>query len=258
MKVTLLGTGTSFGIPVIGCDCAVCRSTDPRDKRTRCAAVVEVEGRTILIDTPPELRLQLLGANVRSVDAVLFTHTHADHIAGIDDLRAFSDRMAGEFPLYGSAETVQSLRTSHRYIFDDAMTVMSGTTKPRLALHEVVAGRSSQVAGVEVLPLSFPHGHANVFGFRIGDVAYVTDVKEVPAEARARLRGLKLLVLNALRWKPHPTHLSIDDAIAVVKDLAPARTLFTHLTHDTGHAELAAQLPTGIEPGYDGMTVEIR
>ena len=257
MKVTLLGTGTSFGIPVIGCDCAVCRSTDPRDKRTRCAAMIETGGKTLLIDTPPELRLQLLAARVRAVDAVLFTHTHADHVAGIDDLRAFSDRRDGELPLHGSAETVRALAVSHRYIFDDAMTVMAGTTKPRLALHELVAGRETQVAGVPVLPLAFPHGHATVFGFRIGDVAYVTDVKEVPAEARDRLRGLKLLVLNALRWKPHPTHLSIDDAIAVVHDLKPARTLFTHLTHDTGHAELAARLPAGIEPGYDGQTVEL-
>ncbi|HET7040974.1 MAG TPA: MBL fold metallo-hydrolase [Gemmatimonadales bacterium] len=256
MRLTLLGTGTSFGIPVIGCDCAVCRSTDPRDKRTRCAALIEVGGTTLLIDTPPELRLQLLAAQVRKVDAALFTHTHADHIAGIDDLRAFSDR-TGDLPLYGSAETLRSLRTSHRYIFDDAMTVMQGTTKPRLGLHELTAGRVAQVAGVAVLPLAFPHGHATVFGYRIGDVAYVTDVKEVPAEARAELRGLQLLVLNALRWKPHPTHLSIDDAIAVVRDLAPARTLFTHLTHDTGHAELAAQLPAGVEPGYDGLTVEL-
>lgn len=258
MRLTLLGTGTSFGVPQIGCHCRTCTSTDPKDRRGRTAALIEDGDRRILIDTPPELRLQLLAANVRSVDAVLFSHTHADHIAGIDDLRAFSDRMPGELPLYGSDETVKSLRTSHRYIFDDAMTVMHGTTKPRLALHELVAGRRSQVAGVEVLPLSFPHGHANVFGYRIGDAAYVTDVKEVPAEARAQLRGLKLLVLNALRWKPHPTHLSIADAIAVVKELAPARTLFTHLTHDTGHAELAAQLPAGIEPGYDGLTVEIR
>ena len=257
MKLTLLGTGTSFGIPVIGCDCAICTSTDPRDKRTRCAAVIEADGKTLLIDTPPELRLQLLAAHVRSVDAVLFTHTHADHIAGIDDLRAFSDRMTGDLPLYGSAETVRSLRTSHRYIFDDGMTVLPGTTKPRLALHELVAGRASRVAGVPVLPLDFPHGHATVLGFRIGDVAYITDVKELPAEARAQLQGLKLLVLNALRWKPHPTHLSIDDAIAVVQDLKPARTLFTHLTHDTGHAELAQRLPAGIEPGYDGLSVEL-
>ena len=258
MKLTLLGTGTSFGIPVIGCDCAVCTSTDPRDKRTRCAAVIEQEGHTLLIDTPPELRLQLIAARVRAVDAVLFTHTHADHIAGIDDLRAFSDRRGSDLPLYGSAETVATLRAGHRYIFDESIKALPGTTKPQLALHELVAGRATRIGGIDLLPLAFPHGHATVFGFRFGDIAYITDVKEVPAAARAELLGLKLLVLNALRYKPHPTHLSIDDALAVVQDLKPERTLFTHLTHDTGHAELAARLPRGVEPGYDGLTVEIR
>jgi phosphoribosyl 1,2-cyclic phosphate phosphodiesterase len=257
VKLTLLGTGTSFGIPVIGCGCAVCSSTDPHDKRSRCAAVIEHEGHTLLIDTPPELRLQLLAADVRAVDAVLFTHTHADHIAGIDDLRAFSDRRGSDLPLYGSAETVAALHASHRYIFDEGIKALPGTTKPQLALHALQAGKRQRIGGLEVLPLAFPHGHATVYGFRVGDVAYVTDVKEVPAAARAELRGLKLLVLNALRYTPHPTHLSIDDAVAVVRDLAPARTLFTHLTHDTGHAELAANLPAGIEPGYDGLTVEI-
>ena len=258
MKLTLLGTGTSFGIPVIGCDCAVCTSTDPRDKRTRCAAVIEHEGHTLLIDTPPELRLQLLAARVRMVDGVLFTHTHADHIAGIDDLRAFSDRKGGDLPLYGSVETVATLRTGHRYIFDDSIKALPGTTKPQLSLHEISAGKRQRIGGIEVLPLAFPHGHATVYGFRFGDMAYITDVKEVPPAARAELKGLKLLVLNALRYKPHPTHLSIDDALAVVQDLAPERTLFTHLTHDTGHAALAAALPKGVEPGYDGLSVELR
>jgi len=257
MRLTLLGTGTSFGVPVIGCDCAVCGSADPRDKRTRCAALIEADGKTLLIDSPPELRLQLLAAGTRSVDAVLYTHTHADHIAGIDDLRAFSDRREEPLPLYGSAETLAALRTSHRYIFDAGVKPLPGTTKPELALHELVPGRESKVAGVSVLPLGFPHGHLSVLGFRVGKVAYVTDVKEVPAAVRDLLRGLDLLVLNALRYRPHPTHLSIDDALAVVADLKPKRALFTHLTHETGHAELAAKLPRGVEPGYDGLTVEI-
>lgn len=258
MRLTLLGTGTSFGIPVIGCDCAVCTSADPRDKRTRCAAVIEHDGHILLIDTPPELRLQLVAAGVRRMDAVLFTHTHADHIAGIDDLRAFSDRRREALPLYGSAETVAALRGSHRYIFDDAFQALPGTTKPRLSLHELAPGQRERIGGIEVLPLPFPHGRATVYGFRFGDMAYITDVKDVPAAARTELRGLKLLVLNALRYKPHPTHLSIDDALAVVRDLAPERTLFTHLTHDTGHAELAAALPRGVEPGYDGLSVELQ
>jgi phosphoribosyl 1,2-cyclic phosphate phosphodiesterase len=257
VKLTLLGTGTSFGVPVIGCDCAVCRSEDPRDKRTRCAALVEVAGKTLLIDTPPELRLQLLAAGTTSVDAVLYTHTHADHLAGIDDLRAFSDRREESLPLFGSAGTLDALRASHRYIFDAGVKPLPGTTKPELALHELVAGRPTRIAGAEVLPLGFPHGHLTVLGFRIGAMAYVTDVKEVPAAARDQLRGLDLLVLNALRYRPHPTHLSIDDALAVVQDLQPRRAVFTHLTHETGHAALAAALPAGVEPGYDGMTVEI-
>jgi phosphoribosyl 1,2-cyclic phosphate phosphodiesterase len=257
MKLTLLGTGTSFGVPVIGCDCAVCRSGDPRDERTRCAALIEQGGKTLLIDTPPELRLQLLAAGTRSVDAVLYTHAHADHIAGIDDLRACSDRRADDLPLYGSAETLATLRTSHRYIFDAEIKALPGTTKPRLALHELVAGREATVAGIPVLPLGFPHGPLTVLGFRFGDVAYVTDVKEVPVAVRDRLRGLEVLVLNALRYTPHPTHLSIDDALAVVADLRPRRAIFTHLTHETGHADLAAKLPRGVEPGYDGLTVEV-
>lgn len=257
MKLTLLGTGTSFGVPVIGCDCAVCTSSDPRDRRSRCAVLVEVEGKTLLIDTPPELRIQLLAARVRAVDAVLFTHTHADHIAGIDDLRAFSDRMSDDLPLYGSAGTLDALRSSHRYIFDAGVTVLPGTTKPRLALNPVVHGTSMRIAGIDVLPLAFPHGRIQVTGFRIGDIAYITDAKEIPGEARGHLRGLKLLVLNALRWTPHPAHLSIDDAIAVARDLGAARTIFTHFTHDTGHADLVARLPAGMEPGYDGLAVEI-
>ncbi len=258
MRLTLLGTGTSFGVPVVGCPCAVCASTDPRDKRSRCAALIEQGGRSLLIDTPPELRLQLLAAKVTSIDAVLYTHEHADHVAGIDDLRVFSDREKREVPLYGSVATVESLRTSHRYIFDDGVTVMAGTSKPRLSLHPLGQGTKMTVGGFEVLPLAFPHGAGEVFGYRFGPVAYLTDVKSVPAAARDQLRGLKLLVLNALWWRPHPTHLSIDEAIAVAQDLGAERTLLTHLTHETGHAELAAKLPRGIEPGYDGLTVEIR
>ena len=258
MRLTLLGTGTSFGVPVVGCPCPVCASTDPRDRRSRCAALIEQGGRSLLIDTPPELRLQLLAAKVTSVDAVLYTHEHADHVAGIDDLRVFSDREKREVPLYGSVATVESLRTSYRYIFDDGVTVMAGTSKPRLSLHPLSPGAPATVGGFEVLPLAFPHGAGEVFGYRLGPLAYLTDVKSVPAAARDQLRGLKLLVLNALWWRPHPTHLSIDEAIAVAQDLGAERTLLTHLTHETGHAELAAKLPRGIEPGYDGLTVEIR
>lgn len=257
MRLTFLGTGTSFGVPQVGCGCAVCRSTDPRDRRTRSGALVSVPGGgTILIDTPPELRLQLIAAGVSWVDAVLYTHDHADHVNGIDDLRMFSVKGERPVPLYGPAESLARLRTSFGYIFDDAEP-HAGTSKPRLDTFPLEPGRPATVAGLEVLPLAFEHGHTRVFGYRIGDLAYVTDAKAVPAAAREHLRGLKVLVLNGLWWRPHPTHMSIDEAVETARDLGAERTFLTHLTHETGHADLAARLPSGVAPAYDGLTVEV-
>jgi phosphoribosyl 1,2-cyclic phosphate phosphodiesterase len=257
MRLTFLGTGTSFGVPQIGCGCAVCRSTDPRDKRTRSGALLEVGEAAILIDTPPELRLQLVAAGRSHVDAVLYTHEHADHINGIDDLRMFSVTQRRPLPVYGPAETLERLRNGFHYIFDENLRPYEGTSKPTLDLRAVEPGRPATVAGVEVLPLAFQHGLLRVFGYRIGDVAYITDVKEVPAAVRACLRGLQVLVLNALWWRSHPTHLSIGEAVRTAQELGAKRTFLTHLTHETGHAELAAALPAGIAPAYDGLTVEI-
>ena len=256
MRLTFLGTGTSFGVPQIGCGCAVCRSTDPRDKRNRSGALVEAGGSTILIDTPPELRLQLIAGGFSQVDAVLYTHEHADHTNGIDDLRMFSVRQRRALPIYGPPETLERLRTSFSYIFDD-VRAYEGTSKPSLALHAVEPGVVVDVAGVAVLPLAFQHGHIRVFGYRIGDLAYVTDVKSIPEAERRQLQGLDVLVLNALWWRSHPTHLSIGEAIETAQSLGARRTYLTHLTHETGHAELAGQLPEGIFPAYDGLTVEV-
>jgi phosphoribosyl 1,2-cyclic phosphate phosphodiesterase len=258
MRLTFLGTGTSFGVPQIGCDCAVCRSTDPRDKRTRSGAVLESAGSTILIDTPPELRLQLLTAGLSRIDAVVYTHEHADHINGIDDLRIFSVRRREPLPLYGPAETLQRLRASFNYIFDDTVHPFEGTSKPILGLHVAEPDRTIDVAGVEVLPLAFEHGHLRVFGYRFGNLAYITDVKAIGDRERERLRGLDVLVLNALWWRPHPTHLSISEAVETAQALGARRTYLTHLTHETGHADLEARLPPGILPAYDGLTVEVR
>jgi len=219
--------------------------------------VVEAEGATLLIDTPPELRLQLIAGGFGSVDAVLYTHEHADHINGIDDLRMFSVRQRRPLPVYGSGETLDRLRGSFGYIFDDAVRPYEGTSRPTLALHTVEAGCPVRIAGVDVLPLAFRHGHVTVLGYRIGGLAYITDVKAVPAEARAQLDGLDVLVLNALWWRPHPTHLSIAEAVQTARALGARRTYLTHLTHETGHAELAGQLPEGIMPAYDGLAVEI-
>lgn len=257
MRLTLLGTGTSFGVPQVGCHCAICRSSDPRDKRSRSGAAVEVGGVTILIDTPPELRLRLVETGIDRADAVLYTHEHADHVNGIDDLRAFSVQQRRALPCYGSAETLDRIRLGFPYIFDDAVQPLPGTSKPRLTLHPLDAGVPADVAGVTVLPLAFEHGKVRVFGYRIGDLAYITDAKAIAPAERSRLHGLKLLVINALWWRPHPTHLSIDEAIATARDLGVERTLLTHLTHETGHAELAARLPAGIEPAYDGLVVEL-
>jgi Metal-dependent hydrolases of the beta-lactamase superfamily I len=257
MRLTFLGTGTSFGVPQIGCACAVCRSSDPRDKRTRSGALVEAGGANILIDSPPELRLQLIAGGISKVDAVVYTHEHADHINGIDDLRMFSVRHRHALPIYGPAETMARLQSSFQYIFDDAMPPYEGTSKPTLELHAVEPGHPVMVAGLEVLPLAFRHGHLRVFGYRMGGLAYITDVKAIPEPERAHLRGLDVLVLNALWWRSHPTHLSIGEAVETAQALGARQTYLTHLTHETGHAELAAQLPPGVMPAYDGLTVEI-
>jgi phosphoribosyl 1,2-cyclic phosphate phosphodiesterase len=256
VRLRFLGTGTSFGVPQIGCDCAVCRSADPRDRRSRCAVLVEAGGAAILIDTPPELRLQLLGAGVSRLDAVLYTHEHADHIAGMDDLRAFTPKAAAPLPVYGPAETITRLRAAFAYIFDEQPPV-PGTSKPRLTAQAIEPGTMLSLAGMSVLPIAFGHGPMRVFGYRFGPLAYITDVKDVPAEALTQLAGVTHLVINALWWRPHPTHLSIPEAVDVARRVGAERTWLTHLTHETAHAALEAALPPGVTPAYDGLIVEV-
>jgi len=257
MRLTFLGTGTSFGVPQVGCTCAVCASEDPRDRRTRSGALLTSGDTRLLLDSPPELRLQLLAHDVRSLSAVLYTHEHADHTAGIDDLRIFTVRQKAHLPVYGPPETLERLAETYRYIFDPEVTAFEGTSKPHLAPTPLQPGVETTIHGVPVLPLAFPHGHLRVYGYRFGSLAYLTDVKEVGAAERAALQGVEVLVLNALWWRPHPTHLSIDEAVALARDLGAGRTFLTHLTHETGHAELAARLPSGVAPAYDGLTVEV-
>ncbi|MBX7120459.1 MAG: MBL fold metallo-hydrolase [Gemmatimonadaceae bacterium] len=257
MRLTFLGTGTSFGVPQVGCGCAVCRSSDPRDRRTRVGALVESGGLRLLIDTPPELRLQLLSADVDRVDAVLYTHEHADHTHGIDDLRAISVRRDGALPLYGPPETLDALAHRFPYIFDPAMKPLAGTSKPEGFAHPLQPGVPARIGHLDVTPVEVPHGRMRVYGYRIGPLAYVTDAKLLPDAALATLAGVEVLVLNALFRTPHPTHLSIGEAAEAASRVGAARTFLTHLTHQTAHADLEAALPPNIRPAYDGLVVEI-
>lgn len=259
MRLRFLGTGTSFGIPVIGCDCPTCTSSDPRDRRTRHAALVESDDgeNVLLVDTPPELRLQLLEAKVSRIGAVWFTHCHADHVHGIDDIRAFSLR-GGALTAFAGESCARTLRTKYDYIFDADYRPPSGTTRPELRLVTIRPGQPVEAAGFRVLPLAVPHGHETVLGFRIGDLGYITDAKRLPDETLEALRGVRVLVLNAL-WsgRPHPTHFTVEEAVDVAREIGAERTFLTHLSHRERHAELLDELPDGIEPAYDGLVVPV-
>jgi phosphoribosyl 1,2-cyclic phosphate phosphodiesterase len=258
VKLTFLGTGTSFGVPVVGCHCAVCRSPDPRDRRSRVGACLETDaGARLLIDTPPELRLQLIANGIDRVDAVLFTHDHADHTHGIDDLRAITVRRDAPLPLYGPGDALGRLARRFPYIFDDAMRPLPGTSKPEGHARPLVAGQPVTIADVEVLPVEVPHGPIAVYGYRIGPLAYVTDAKTIPPGTLDALRGASVLVINALFRTEHPTHLSIPEALRVAAAVGAERTYLTHLTHDNFHADLEAELPRGIAPAFDGLTIRI-
>jgi phosphoribosyl 1,2-cyclic phosphate phosphodiesterase len=258
VRLTFLGTGTSFGVPQIGCHCEVCRSPDPRDKRTRVGAFVETRGGTrILIDTPPELRLQLVAAGIDRVDAVLFTHDHADHLHGIDDLRAINVRREAALPMYGAPDSLERIAKKFPYIFDDNMRPLPGTSKPEGKLHPIPPGVAATIGDIDVIPAALPHGLITVYGYRIGPLAYITDAKSVPADVMTLMRGAKVLVINALFRTEHPTHLSVPEAVRVAKEIGAERTFLTHLTHDNFHADLEAELPRGIAPAFDGLTVRV-
>ena len=258
MKLTFLGTGTSFGVPQIGCGCAVCHSPDPRDKRSRVGAVVETDqGARLLLDTPPELRMQLITAGIDRVDAVLFTHDHADHTHGLDDIRSISNRRDAPLDMYGPADSLSRLASRFSYIFDDSVRALPGTSKPEGRAIPLADRQRVRIADVDVIPVAVPHGPVSVFGYRIGSLAYVTDAKVIPPDAIAALEGARVLVINALFRTAHPTHLSIPEAVEVARKIGAERTYLTHLTHDNFHADLEAELPRGISPAFDGLTVRI-
>ena len=257
MRLTFLGTGTSFGIPQIGCGCAVCTSSDPRDKRGRTSVVVQDGGKAILVDTPPELRVAMVRERIRGVDAVLYTHDHADHTHGIDDLRALSGHHRGTLPIYGPADALERMAVKFDYIFDPNLRPIPGSSRPAVTVSPIEAGVRTCIAGIDVLPLRFSHGPSDVLGYRFGPIAYLTDVKEVPAAERAALAGLEVLVINALFHRSHPTHLSIPEAVETALAIGAKRTFLTHLTHETAHAALETELPPAVRPAYDGLVVEV-
>ena len=252
LSLTLLGTGTSTGVPVPTCDCAVCRSTDPRDRRLRPSAWLRWAGASVLIDTAPDLREQVLRHAIARVDAVLYTHAHADHLLGLDDLRLFNWRQRAAVPAYGSPATLEALRRTFWYVFDPRPME---NTRPAIDCREV--NGPFELAGRLIVPVPVMHGSLPIVGWRIGALAYLTDVSRIPESSYAALEGLEVLVLNALRQRPHPTHLTIDEAVREAGRIGARRTILTHLSHDVAHAAAAARLPTGVELGYDGLEVQV-
>ena len=241
---------------MLGCECAVCRSDDPRDRRTRSGALLELPEGLLLVDTPPELRLQLLREGVRTLDGVWITHTHADHLHGIDDLRAFSGRrpLTMWVPELHRAE----LRTRFPYIFDPSVAIQPGTTKPEIEVRAFRPLEPVRVLGAEAIPLPVPHGVTTVFGFRAGPLGYITDGKRLPPETLAALSGVSTLVLNALWWGyPHPTHFNVEEALAAARAVGAERTFLVHMTHRVSHRDLERDLPEGLRPAYDGLVIDL-
>jgi phosphoribosyl 1,2-cyclic phosphate phosphodiesterase len=250
--LTVLGSGTSMGVPTIGCDCAVCHSTDPRDRRTRPSVMVSYNGRHVLIDTTPDFREQALREKITRVDAVLYTHTHADHILGIDDLRPLSYRhKPGKLPLYAAPHAAEHLREMFRYIFE-ADYKFGGL--PRVELLPIDG--PVELFGARFEPMTVIHGDTPILGFRFGSAAYLTDHSDVPAETQEKLRGLNILFLDALRYKPHPTHSTVEQALKIVDAVQPKRAFFTHICHDLPHEATNAALPENVRLSYDGMKLE--
>jgi phosphoribosyl 1,2-cyclic phosphate phosphodiesterase len=249
-----LGTGTSHGVPMIGCDCEVCRSTDARDQRTRPSIYLECDdGLRVLVDTTPDLRAQALREHIRRVDAILFTHSHADHIMGLDEVRRFNMLTRQPLPVYADAGTLADLRRTFAYIFESDAPKGGGVPDLRLF---PIAG-PFMIGHQDVVPVPLGHGPWHILGFRFGPIAYLTDCNRVPEASLALLEGLDCLVLDALRHRPHPTHFTLEQATAVARRIGARRTYFTHIAHDLAHAATCAALPPGMALAHDGLAVDV-
>ena len=254
--LVLLGTGTSVGVPMIGCHCDVCDSDDPKNQRGRCGVAVEAADGIFLIDTPPELRLQLVRERIDLVHAAVFTHNHADHIFGLDDLRIFGQYLDGSIPLYCEEAVETQIRRAYHYAFGDPPANNHRGATPRLHFQRISTDPFS-LLGTTVTPIRLLHGHLPVLGFRIDDVAYCTDVSDIPEESWDQLQGLDVLVIDALRYQPHPTHFSVQQSLAVVDKVKPRQAYFTHISHHLDHATTSAELPDNVELAWDGLRIPL-
>lgn len=252
MRMTFLGSGTSTGVPVLTCSCAVCRSDDPRDRRLRPSVWLAWDDASVLVDTSSDLRAQALARGIDRVDAVLYTHAHADHVLGLDELRLFNRRQRGAIPVHGSAATLAAITRTFWYVFEE---VPVGGGKP--AIDRVEVRGTFPLLGREIVPVPALHGTQEILGYRIGRLAYLTDVSRIPDSSYPLLEGIEVLVLNALRPRPHPTHLHLDAALHEAERIGAPRTIFTHLGHEMPHEAISRALPPGTELAWDGLVVEV-
>ena len=255
-QMILLGTGTSIGVPVIGCGCDVCRNGDPRNKRTRCSAILGLPEGNLLVDTAPDLRAQLLREDIGIAHAVLYTHDHADHVFGLDDLRLFQYYLQGPVPLYCEETVQRRIERSFDYAFIPPEKLPPSSV-PKIAFHRIGLD-SFLLLGTQIIPMRLKHGPiCQVLGFRFGNVAYCTDTNDIPPESLALLQGLDVLILDALREKPHPTHFAIEEAVEIAKQLQPRQTYFTHMGHDLEYTATNAWLPKKMQLAYDGLRIPL-
>lgn len=252
-RITLLGTGTSTGIPVPACRCGVCRSVDPRNRRYRCSILIEAAGSAILVDTTPDFRLQALKAKIRHLDAVFWTHAHADHLNGLDDLRALCWKEP--LPGYASAETAAEIKSRFSYLW---MEIKKGGGKAKIDLREIEPRKAVRIGAVEMTPIPVIHGELPIYGWRFGPAAYITDVSRIPDSSFELLEGLDVLIIGTLRFRAHPTHFSLQEALESIERIGPRRAFLTHISHEASHHGLIRATPRGVAPGRDGLCIRTK